>query len=109
MVWKRDEARARQEMAVRMLGGWEYRGHESSVHGWLSLPEPWSSSEFARQAAERGARVTTADVFAVGRDRVPHAVRICLGPPSSRAVLERGLGALAATLGSGPEPLEVVV
>jgi DNA-binding transcriptional MocR family regulator len=109
MAWKREEARARQGMAARAFADFDYRSHEKSAHGWLLLPEPWSARDFVRQAAERGALVTPADVFAVGRDNVPHAVRICLGPARSRRTLERGLAALAATLEAGPEPVEVVI
>ncbi|NIR45371.1 MAG: PLP-dependent aminotransferase family protein [Gemmatimonadetes bacterium] len=109
MKWKGEEARARQEIAARALTNWEYRVHPVSPHGWLSVPEPWSAREFARQAADRGALVTPADVFAAERDRVPHAVRVCIGPPRSRAALERGLTALDRTLGSGAESLEVVI
>lgn len=109
MAWKREEARARQEMAARAFADVEYRAHAKSAHGWLLLPEPWSARDFVRQAAERGALVTAADVFAVDRDNVPHAVRICLGPPRSRAALERGLAALAGTLEAGPQPVEVVI
>lgn len=109
MAWKREEARARQAMAAQTFAELDYRAHEKSAHGWLLLPEPWSARDFVRQAEERGALVTPADVFAVDRDHVPHAVRICLGPPRSRAALERGLAALAATLAAGLEPVEVVI
>jgi DNA-binding transcriptional MocR family regulator len=109
MAWKREEARACQRLAARAFGRFDYRSHEKSAHGWLLLPEPWSARDFVRQGVERGALVTPADVFAVDRDNVPHAVRIWLGPPCWRAALERGLGALAATLGAGPEPVEAVI
>lgn len=109
MSWKREEVQARQETAGRILAGWEYEAHPRSPHGWLHLPEPWSTREFARRAAERGVRVTPADVFAANRNNVPHAVRVCVGPARSRALLERGLEALAATLRAGAERLEVVI
>jgi DNA-binding transcriptional MocR family regulator len=109
IAWKRNEARARQELTAQILGGRGYRAHGSSPHGWLSLPEPWSARDFARQAAEHGVLVTPARVFAVARDQVPHAVRICVGPARSREALERGLETLARILDAGPEPLKVVI
>lgn len=107
--WKREETRARQALTARLLAGRDYRAHPASPHGWLALPEPWSARDFARRAAEKGVLVTPAHVFAATRDRVPHAVRICLGPVGSRGTLERGLETLVATLDAGPESLEVVV
>lgn len=109
MRWKYDEARARQQIAARVLADWEYRARPESPHGWLCLPDPWSARDFVRHAAERGVWVTPADVFAVERDRVPHAVRVCVGPATSRAALEQGAEALAAALGAGVESLEIVI
>jgi DNA-binding transcriptional MocR family regulator len=109
MLWKRDEARARQEIARRILGDWDYTAHPESPHGWLRLPEPWSSLDFTSQAAERGVRIMPAESFAARQVSVPDAVRVCLGPPRSQATLERALQTLAATLRTGPEPLQVVI
>lgn len=109
MAWKRQETRARQEMAARLLAGRDYRAHWASPHGWLSLPEPWSARDFARRAAEKGVLVTPAHVFAATRDRVLHAVRICLGPVGSRSTLQRGLETLVKILDTGPASLEMVV
>lgn len=109
MTWKRQEVGARQALSGAALAGQEYGAHEVSPHGWLSLPEPWTGRELARRAADQGVLVTPADVFAVARDRVPRAVRICVGAARSREALARGLEALTETLAAGPEPLEVVV
>ena len=77
--------------------------------GWLRLPEPWSSLDFTSQAAERGVRIMPAESFAARQVSDPDAVRVCLGPPRSQATLERALQTLAATLRTGPEPLQVVI
>jgi hypothetical protein len=47
--------------------------------------------------------VTPPEPFAVGRANAPHAVRVCLGTPASRADCERGLHTLAEVLRDSPE------
>ncbi|MFY0582364.1 hypothetical protein ACN28S_56075 [Cystobacter fuscus] len=52
--------------------------------------------------------VTSADLFGVGPGVVPAAVRVCIGTPRTRALLERGLRRLREVLDAGNEPLAVV-
>jgi DNA-binding transcriptional MocR family regulator len=106
-AWKREEVAARQEIAARVLQGLPYRAHPASPHGWLELPEPWTTSDAVAGAAARGVQLTPAAAFAVGRD-VPHAVRVCVGPVRARATLEAALAALAAMLRASPDPGRVV-
>ena len=47
--------------------------------------------------------VAPAEAFAVGRGAVPPGVRIGLGPPRDRGLLERALQRLAELLRDGPE------
>ena len=107
MRWKREEVAARQKIALRALAGLELRTHEMSPHLWLMLPPAWSTGETVAAAARRGVLVTPAEAFAVERD-APHAVRLCLGPPASRAALESALTRLAALLRQSPTPADVV-
>lgn len=108
MRWKRDEARARQAIARARLADWRYEAHGDSPHGWLHVPEPWRARDVTARAAERGVLVSPADLFAAGRDHVPHAVRICVGPARTRGDLEHGLTTLAEVLRAGPEPVEML-
>ncbi|MDX6709804.1 MAG: hypothetical protein QOH96_820 [Blastocatellia bacterium] len=48
--------------------------------------------------------ISPSEAFVVGRGNAPHAVRICLGAPSERRRLEKGLEVLAKILGNAPEP-----
>jgi DNA-binding transcriptional MocR family regulator len=105
--WKREEVAARQEIAARSLRGLAYTAHPGSPHGWLELPEPWTTGEAVSAAASRGVLLTPAEAFAVGRD-APHAVRLCVGPVPARATLETALATLAAMLRDGPDPERAV-
>ena len=100
---KRSEAAARQSLALRILGGARVDSDRSGYHFWLGLPEPWRSETFVAEARRRGVAVTPAEAFAVDREAVPAAVRVCLGPARSHADLERGLSALADMLAASPE------
>lgn len=96
------EALARRERALEILGAWKLDCPPGSVNLWLHLPEPWRGADFAAAARRRGVMVAPAEAFAVGPRQIPRAVRIGLGPPRDRAVLERALRLLADLLREGP-------
>jgi DNA-binding transcriptional MocR family regulator len=101
---KRAEATARQLMARDALAGFQFDAHPFSFHLWLHLPEPWRSNEFCAQLRRRGAIVTPAEAFVPGREEAPHAVRICVGAPRTRAQLEKGLEIIKTLLQETPDP-----
>ena len=109
MGWKRDEVARRQEMAQAVLGRYSANQHPLSQQLWLSVPEPWCTSEFVAQAEMRGVLISPAEEFVAGRAPSPHAVRVCLGSVADRATLERGLDTLATILDGPPEPCQVVM
>jgi DNA-binding transcriptional MocR family regulator len=109
MDQKRAEATTRQLMANEILNGFEFDSHPFSFHLWLHLPEPWRSNEFAAQLRRRGVLVTPAEAFVPGREEAPHAVRVCIGAPRSRAQLEKGLGIVKAVLQETPDPCLSIV
>ncbi|HEX9462578.1 MAG TPA: PLP-dependent aminotransferase family protein [Alphaproteobacteria bacterium] len=100
---QRAEAIARQDVAMRMLSGFEVATHPASFHLWLTLPEPWRREEFTAQIRRRGVGVASAEAFAVGRAPVPHAVRIGLSAARDRATLERALATITAVLREPPD------
>jgi DNA-binding transcriptional MocR family regulator len=106
---KRAEAAARQELAARALGGFEFDAHPLSFHIWLHLPEPWRSNEFAAQLKRRGVLVSPSEAFVPGREEAPHAVRICLGTPRSRERLESALAVVKGVLQETPDPCLSVI
>lgn len=101
---KRAEAAARQEIARRALHGFEFEAHPFSFHLWLHLPPPWRSNEFTAQLRRHGVAVTSSEAFVPAREEAPHAVRVCLGAPRSRAQLEKGLAIIRKVLQDSPDP-----
>ena len=106
--WKRHEIPARQAMARRILQGERVQTHPTSPHMWLHLPLRWSSEAFVAQARSRGVILNPSTQFAVGEQH-PRAVRICLGPPRTRAGVEQALTILRDTLLSQPLSARAVV
>ena len=99
---RRREALGRRQLALDILGGWDVVSAPASLHLWLHLPEPWRANDFVAEARQRGAAISSAEVFAVGRRDLPHAVRVCFCAPPDRESLEQGLRALADLLEDGP-------
>jgi DNA-binding transcriptional MocR family regulator len=99
---RRREAGVRQALARSVLAGAAYDHHPNGYHLWLHLPEPWRSESFSTEARRRGASVTPAEVFVVGRHAAPPAVRVCLGAPATHGELEQGLRIIAETLAATP-------
>ena len=106
--WQRAEAQARQAIARERLRGDGLITHPDAFHLWLELPEPWRREDFTAAALRRGVALASAEVFAVGRQPVPHAVRICLQAAQSRAHLDRALDILCELL-SSPEASRVPI
>jgi DNA-binding transcriptional MocR family regulator len=100
--WQRSEARRRQSAAARILAGQKISSQPEAFHLWLELPEPWRREMFSAEARERGVGVGSAEVFAIGRGSVPHAVRLCLQASATAAEVERGLHTIASMLSEGP-------
>ncbi len=102
---KAAETRARHELMQATLGGCaDLHAHPGALHAWLVLPDPWRSEDFVASARQRGVRVAGAEAFAVGRGRVPHAVRVSSGPVRSRERFQEALDALADLLEGAVEP-----
>jgi DNA-binding transcriptional MocR family regulator len=101
---RREETVRRRCMADSILVGLKYDSHPEGPHMWLHLPEPWRSSDFVAQARQRGILITGAEAFAVGREAIPHAVRLALGPPRSGQELERALRTMAEILEGQTDP-----
>jgi DNA-binding transcriptional MocR family regulator len=106
---KRALARERQRIVREQFAGFDYVAHPEAIHVWLPLPEPWRSGDFVEQARQRGVQVTGAEVFAVGREAIPHAVRLGIAAPASHDALSRGLGVLREILEGRSEPCRTVV
>jgi len=98
---RREEARARQALARERLAGADFDAHAEAYYLWLRLPESWRAEAFVAEARGRGVLVTPAEAFAVDRDPVVHAVRLCTGAARTREALARGLDVVAELLATG--------
>jgi DNA-binding transcriptional MocR family regulator len=108
MAWKRQEVRARQQMARQWLPE-VVTGSPDSQHAWLQLPVAWQADDFVREARQRGVVVSPARDFAVARHEVPNAARVALGAPADRDTVKRGLATLAAILNEPPQAFGMTV
>jgi DNA-binding transcriptional MocR family regulator len=95
---QRHEAGLRQNVARRILGDSVAGNHPQALHLWLELPDPWRGESFARAVLQRGVAIAPAEIFAVGRGTVPHAIRLGLGAARDHAELERALVILRDTI-----------
>ncbi len=106
---RREELRERNAMTRRVLPPDRIEQHAAGHHAWLRLPDVWRSESFAAEALRRGVSVNAASTFAVNRAMSPGAVRICIGAPSRREELDRGLHVIAALASQSPYVDELVV
>ncbi|MCV7412095.1 GntR family transcriptional regulator [Mycobacterium florentinum] len=78
---RRSDARERQQIAHRVLKGFDYQAHSSCYYGWLTLPERVRADYIAHELADQGILVSTAEAFCV-TPHPPNALRLALGTPS---------------------------
>ncbi|WP_374472167.1 PLP-dependent aminotransferase family protein [Phenylobacterium sp.] len=102
----RAEARARRALAAEALP--DALGAAESPHVWLPLPEAWSPERVREAAQARGLALVAADAFATGPEH-PNGLRISLGGPGKRAVLQRALGEVARLVDGAPAAARVLV
>jgi DNA-binding transcriptional MocR family regulator len=95
---RRNELRARMQLAGGILAGYNLSFHPDGSHLWLRLPENRTTAEFTLEAHRRGVSVAPAEIFAVEKSRVAGAVRVTLGTAPNRSILKTGLEILAETL-----------
>jgi DNA-binding transcriptional MocR family regulator len=98
---RRQEAGARQALARERLSGFDFDSQPEAYYLWLRLPAPWRSDSFAAEARARHVLVTPAEAIGIGREQMPHAVRVCVGAARSRETLARGLSTVAELLRGG--------
>lgn len=106
---KRAEIRKRRALFQRVLGHLASPSHPDSPCVWITLPEPWRGEEFVAAAERAGVLVTAAETFVVSRTHTPHAARLCLGTPTTRAEVESALQRLAGLLEGVPAPYRALV
>jgi DNA-binding transcriptional MocR family regulator len=107
--WKRSETGARQDIAARVLARFRCQTSPTSPHLWMHLPEGWSSDAFVTQARECGVLINGAHAFMVDKRAPGKNVRVCLGTPRSREILEQALSRLAQIPDGAQTPQSMIV
>jgi DNA-binding transcriptional MocR family regulator len=102
----RAEARARRAIAARLLPA--ASGPAESLHVWLALARGASPERLRLAAQQQGMALVTHEAFAVTPD-APAGLRLSLGGPGRRQVLERALKSLAELLAAAPPAARAVV
>lgn len=106
---QREEFGRRQAVVREVLTGADIWSDDDSTHFWLNLPEPWHANAFSRAAARAGVGVLSSEVFAVGRDSAPHAVRVNVGAARSAEDLRRALESLRDVLAADRRLYETMI
>jgi DNA-binding transcriptional MocR family regulator len=108
VLWKRQEMRARQQLAREILPGLPSTIHPASPHVWWPLPRPWRAADFVGAARGCGIVLGPTDGFLGQPGATPRAVRLCLGPPATRERLRQALETLRDLAASTPSGAALV-
>ena len=95
---KRQDARARQQLAAEVLGSLRRVSHPASYFVWLPLAEEVRADQVAAALMRERISVSTAEPFATSA-QVPHAIRVALGSvdfDTLREALAKVAGVIAA-------------
>jgi DNA-binding transcriptional MocR family regulator len=101
IAFKRVEVSSRHELAKRVLSQTTPPAH-TTPHWWIPLPKAWRAEELTEECRKRGVGITPAAAFAINRENVPNAVRICLAAVSTQQRLQNGLQIIKEVLERGP-------
>lgn len=102
LQWHREEMRARNAIAVEILGDFELRHNPESLHLWLDLPSGHNAADTIRAMHERDVVLVGPDSFTAGTTATPNGLRLCLGSPKTRAEMTIALEHLRDVLTSQP-------
>lgn len=100
-AWKRSEVFARNEVARTILPDVPPPAMPSP-HWWIPLPQPWRGEDLTNECRDRGLAIAPASTFAIDRDNVPSAVRVCLAAVPDKDRLQQGLQVFREVLREGP-------
>lgn len=103
----RNEAIGRQQLAQRILKGFEFLARPAAHHLWLRLPGGWGRPEAAAHLLRNGLAVIASDAFVVDGNP-PHAARLSLGAARNRAELTQALQILVGALQRPADTRQIV-
>lgn len=97
-----EELAGRIGTMVNTIGRFDLAWQPGLRFAFLRLPQGWRASTFTRMAEAEGVLVRSADEYALGHGRAPHAVRLALAGNLSDAAFAEGMDKLAALLSRPP-------
>ncbi len=106
--FQREETARRHALAREVLGPLAPNAGGAGHHLWLRLPGRWRAGALVDRLKAADVHVLAGDLFAYGRARVPHALRLSLSAAADRASLERALRLLRHTVEHDARGHEVV-
>ena len=97
-----EELARRLAMMVAQIGRFDLAWQPGLRFAFLRLPQGWRASTFTRMAEAEGVLVRSADEYALGHGRAPHAVRLALAGHVADGDFADAMGKLAALLSRPP-------
>jgi len=97
-----EELAGRIRTMVGRIGRFDLAWQPGLRFAFLRLPQGWRASTFTRMAEAEGVLVRSADEYALGHGRAPHAVRLALAGNLTDAAFAEGMDKLAALLSRPP-------
>lgn len=79
------------------------RINSASPHVWLPLPMHWRADNLIESAIDHGVEIAPTHSFVIGRNSLPHAVRLSVGAPLSAEVLQIACTRLERLLETHPK------
>jgi DNA-binding transcriptional MocR family regulator len=95
---RREELRARNRIAARVLADLDLALKPEGHHSWLTLPRGSRAETVVARAEERGVAVTPTEWFVTADTPGPEAIRICHGAARDQNALESALRTLRDTV-----------
>lgn len=93
---QRDEARARQTIAMGILGDHIASSHPLSLCAWLKVPPHWTEEGLVRALTNQNVAVTPSEPFIAGPGQ-GGGIRICLGGRLNHTSLKQALSTVRQT------------
>lgn len=104
-LWQREELQKRYEFAKGILQGFNWSGHPSALHLWLTLPDGWKTSDFVAHARQLKIAVAPENPFLTPKTPEQNAVRISLGSIQDSEQFSHAMRLIVGLLNRPQEPL----
>tara|TARA_R100000005_G_scaffold96391_1_gene82868 strand:+ start:1727 stop:3118 length:1392 start_codon:yes stop_codon:yes gene_type:complete len=105
MLWQRQKIAERHAIVGEELAEFDWAGHPSALHFWLSLPGQWSAQSMVEHARAHGVAVAPPQPFMTAQSAPLNAVRIAVGGVPDPDRFRQGLVLIRELLKRPPEPL----